>query len=186
MPEREAKARIKINKLLEEACLTDLDNYISSLKDYEIMQRCEMELEKVGVIQYFINPYNFQVIYDSLASIRDIYLHNGLIIDAIRIDLNIADECFSLENYDGLNFKNQQCIEKMKVHVKLADDRISNIKFNPSLHEFYLRLGRYNLVLHDETKSKFYFNEFQNCKISENHYANWLQRYYRVLRDHFA
>lgn len=40
-----------------------------------------------------------------MIDIKDIYQKNGMLIEAIFVDLDIADECFSSENYFENNIK---------------------------------------------------------------------------------
>jgi tetratricopeptide (TPR) repeat protein len=176
----------KIVNYMQTQALTELENYIASLKVYEIFQRYNMEKEKVCVIQRFIKPYNFKSVYDGLVGIKNGFLKNALDLEAIRIDFDIADECFSPENFDGFRFKYDQVLEKMNEHLKLVDESVSKIKFNPAFSEIYLRLAAYSFIMKDEKRARFFFSEFQNCKISINHYANWLQGYYQILCEHFG
>jgi hypothetical protein len=58
----------RINEYMTKNALKDIEAYIKELKDYEVNQRCRMELEKVSVQKEWIKPYKFDVIYVSVNS----------------------------------------------------------------------------------------------------------------------
>ena len=171
----------KIYSYMEKVALSDLENCIDSLEGYEVSQRCAMEKERVGVLREYIRPYNFQNIYKHLVDIKDIFRKNGMFMDVITTDLDIAGECFAQENYEGRHIKSQP-LKKMRGHATLAENDLAKINNHPRINEFSLRLACYFLVLGDKDKAKHYYEKFEAGDISIANYAVWLQRYYCHLK----
>lgn len=159
----------------------ELENYISTLKDYEINERCQLEKERVGVLREYVKPYNFQTIYNRLLSIKDIFKKNGMVIDALITDLDIADECFAIENVEGKNIK-EFPLAKMKEHINYAVKTISGLKKYPVVNDCNIRLAFYFFKLNEKEKAKKHLEAFDSSGISINNYAHWIQQDYRFLK----
>ncbi|MDI6602305.1 MAG: tetratricopeptide repeat protein [Thermoanaerobacteraceae bacterium] len=172
----------RIADYMRTKALTDIEEYISSLKDYEINLRCQMEKERVGVIKEHIKPYNFQTIYNHMIDIKDIYKRNGMLVDMIITDLDIADECFAPENLEGEEIKALP-LEKMKEHIEYAEESVSKLKKYPIVDEFNIRLAVYFFKLKDESKAKKYLEKFESGGTTIANYAFWIQRDYRFLKS---
>jgi tetratricopeptide (TPR) repeat protein len=175
----------RINEYMTKNALKDIEAYIKELKDYEINQRCRMELEKVSVQKEWIKPYKFDTIYSSMSDIKDIYQKNGMLIEAIFTDLDIADECFAPDNYSQNTIKPTPKI-KMEEHVQLAAESLMKLKKYPRVVEGNIRLAVYYMVLNEKTKAKKHFEAFENAKIPIHHFAFWIQKYYEGLRKEFS
>jgi tetratricopeptide (TPR) repeat protein len=174
----------KINEYMTKNALIDIDVYISTLKDYEVHQRCSMEREKVIVQKEWIRPYRFENIYSSMSDIKDIYQKNGMFIAAIFMDLDIADECFAPENYFDNTIKREPK-EKMKEHVELAAASLTHLKKYSRVVEGDIRLAMYYLVLNEREKAQKHFKAYEEAQFPINHFAPWIQRYYEMLCQEF-
>lgn len=179
-----ALAHNQINKYMTNDALKEMDDYITKLKDYEVHQRCRMELEKVGIQKEWVRPYRFESIYGSMSDIKEIYQKNGMRIEAIFMDLDIADECCAAENY----FENTIKLvpkKKMVEHVQLATESLMTLKKYPRVVEGNIRLAVYYMILNDKTKAKTHFEAFEEAKIPIQHFAFWIQRDYEGLCKEF-
>lgn len=174
----------QINKYMTNDALKEIDDYITKLKDYEIHQRCRMELEKVGIQKVWIKPYRFESIYSTMSDIKEIYQKNGMLIEAIFMDLDIADECCAPENYFENTIKPGPK-KKIEEHVKLAAESLMKLKKYPRVVEGNIRLAVYYMVLNDKTKAKNHFEAFEQAKIPIHHFAFWIQRDYEGLCKEF-
>ncbi|PHO07893.1 hypothetical protein BFT35_03930 [Thermoanaerobacterium thermosaccharolyticum] len=169
----------KISFYIRNLALPDIENYIDSLKDYEVYERCELEKEKIILIKYCNEIYDFDRLYKNMIDVKDIYGNNGMFIDMIDMDLNIVDECFNACRYVA---EHNEPLNKIREHLKLAEDNVSKIKNHPKANEFNLRLAYYFLGLGDKIKAKYYLDKFEASGITIANYASWLQRYYNILK----
>lgn len=174
----------RINEYMTKNALKDIEIYINELKDYEVHQRCRMELEKVSVQKEWIKPYNFDAIYSSMSDIKDIYQKNGMLIEAVFTDLDIADECFAPDNCFQNNIKPIPKI-KMEEHVRLAAESLMKLKKYPRVVEGNIRLAVYYMVLNEKAEAKKHFEAFEEAKIPIHHFAFWIQRDYEELCKKF-
>lgn len=174
----------RINEYMTKNALKDIEIYINELKDYEVHQRCRMELEKVSVQKEWIKPYNFDAIYSSMSDIKDIYQKNGMLIEAVFTDLDIADECFAPDNCFQNNIKPIPKI-KMEEHVRLAAESLMKLKKYPRVVEGNIRLAVYYMVLNEKAEAKKHFEAFEEAKIPIHHFAFWIQRDYEELCKEF-
>lgn len=172
----------KVNDYMKKDALPDIENYVLTLKDYEIGQRCHMEKERVGVLKEHIKPYNFQIIYNHMNDIKDIYKKNGMLIDMIITHLDIADECFAPDNHEGERIKAFP-LEKMKEHVAYAEERLSKLKRYPIVDECNIRLAMYFFKLNDISKAKKHLEEYECGNMAIDNYAFWVQSYYQYLKS---
>lgn len=174
----------RITDHMANEALKEIDSYIITLKDYEVHQRCSMEREKVIVLKEWVRPYKFECIYSSMLDIKDIYQKNGMLIEAIFMDLDIADECFAPENYLGNVIKSVPK-KKMEEHVKLAADSLGKLKKYPRVAEGNIRLAIYYMVLNEKQKARKYFEAFKESKIPIHQFDFWIQKYYEGLCREF-
>lgn len=175
----------RVNEYMIKDALRDIEGYIKELKDYEVNQRCRMELEKVSVQKEWIKPYKFDTIYSSMSDIKDIYQKNGMLIEAIFTDLDIVDECFAPDNYSQNTIKTVPK-SKMEDHVQMAAKSLAELKKYPRVVEGNIRLAVYYMVLNEKEKAKKHFESFEEAKISIHHLAFWIQRDYERLCKEFS
>ncbi|MDD4592035.1 MAG: hypothetical protein PHG06_16675 [Parabacteroides sp.] len=153
----------------------DIENYIEGLAEYEVLQRCSMETEKVIILKKYAREYDFDRIYVIMKNIRDIYKSNGNFINMISTNLNIADECIVSGSFTT-----------MQDHVELVEENIKGLKNHPAMREYTLRLSYYNYVLGKKDKANDFFKAFKETNISVSHFAYWLQEYYYVLKGNLV
>ncbi len=175
----------RVNQYMTKDALRDIEGYIKELKDYEVNQRCRMELEKVSIQKEWIKPYKFDAIYSSMSDIKDIYQKNGMLIEAIFTDLDIADECFAPDNYSENTIKPVPK-KKMEEHVQKAAESLAKLKKYPRVVEGNIRLAVYYMVLNEKEKAKKHFEAFEKAKIPIHHFAFWIQRDYEGLCKEFS
>ncbi|MCF8019102.1 MAG: tetratricopeptide repeat protein [Vallitaleaceae bacterium] len=168
----------RINEYMAKDAIEDIDVYLSSLKDYEVNQRCSMEREKVIVQKEWMKPYNFESIYCSMADIKDIYQKNGMLIESIFMDLDIADECYAPVNC-VMNQIKPLPREKMLNHVEMAATSLKKLKKYPSVVEGNIRLAIYYMALNEVDKARKHFEE---SKIPVQHFAFWIQNGYDNIK----
>lgn len=174
----------RINEYMIKDALKEIDEYVIKLNDYEVRKKCRMELEKVCVQKELIKPYSFESIYSTMRDIKEIYQKNGMLIEAIFMDLNIADECFAPDNC----FENKIMTvpkQKMTEHVELAANNLMKLKKYPRVVEGNIRLAKYYSVLHENEKAQEHFEYFEKAKIPIHHFAFWIQNYYEELRREY-
>ena len=104
-----------------------------------------------------------------------------MVIDALMTDLDIADECFALENLEGEQIKDFP-LEKMKEHVEYAEEAISKLKKYPIVNECKIRLAIYFLKLKQINKAKEHLAAFESSGISINNFSFWIQKDYKFLK----
>lgn len=121
-----------------------------------------------------------------MIDIIDIYQKNGMLIEAIFVDLDIADECFSSENYFYENNMKPIPKKKMEEHVRLAADSLMKLKKYPRVVEGNIRLAVYYMVLNEKVKAKKHFKAFEEAKIPIHHFAFWIQKDYEGLCKEFG
>lgn len=177
--------RTKIDKYMQSQALKDIEVYTSSLEDFEVKKRCKMELEKVAIQKEWIRPYDFEKIYNTMVDVKDIYQKNGMVIESIFSNLDIADECFSPPNYLNQTLKKIPR-KRIEEHVKLATEGLRKLDKYPRVAEGYIRLAMYYLGLNDKETSRKYFRDFEKTNTPIHHYAFWLQNYYVLLHREFS
>jgi len=69
----------KIGLYMKTQAIVDINNYITTLQDYEIIERCRMEKEKVAIAKEYIEICDFNNIYTDMVNIKDIYINNGMV-----------------------------------------------------------------------------------------------------------
>lgn len=175
----------RIDQYMKSNALSELEDYICKLQDFETHQRYIMEKEVVAVLKSLLKPYSFNLIYERLTGVKEGLIKNALNLDAEIIDLDIVDECFSLENCPDQRILSQQISEVANQHLRLADENISNRAFSPAYYEFYLRLAIYFLMMKNDVRAQHFYDNLKKCKISINHFADWLQGYYGILYNRF-
>lgn len=175
----------RIAKYMKSDAIKDIDDYLYSLRDFEVNQRCTMELQRVVIQKEWIKPYNFKSIYETMLDVKDIYQKNGNQVEAIFMDLNIADECFASENWVGKTLK-EVPREKMEEHVQLAAEGLRKLNKYPRVAEGYIRLAIYYMVLNNREMAKKHFEAFEETNVPIHDFAHWVQNDYKGLRTEFS
>ncbi|KKM11062.1 hypothetical protein SY88_10400 [Clostridiales bacterium PH28_bin88] len=86
------------------------------------------------------------------------------------MNLDIADEALAVQRWDV-----------PQTHAVLGEQSLARLKNYPAASEFFLRLAYYWAALQDFRKACHYFKLFRKTGISIEHYALWIQDYYRAL-----
>lgn len=110
----------------------DLSRYVQQLPDYAVFVRCEMEREKVSVVKERHQPYDFDQVYRMMQNIQDIYRTSGLLVEAIRADLDIADEAVRARRKDVI-----------AQHIEAVEQNLGRLKSHPFSVEAFLRVSFY-------------------------------------------
>ncbi len=175
-----------------ESVSAEIDKYLLTLPDYCVYERCYWESEKVflrrivkGNITQEMEFRNIQSRLEHFKNIKDIHIEHGNYIKAMDADLNIVDETMAhATNLESFTMKSQMR-NTMQEHLQIAIEMIDKFKRHPETNILKLRAARYAFFLDDLDIAKQYFEDFKNSKISINHYADWLQKYYYELATEF-
>lgn len=181
---------IQLLEFLEES-KENIDQYLLDSPDVCVNERCIWEDEKVFLRRIKnVNDLPMQSkdlknycegVFKHLRNIKDIHLQHGNPLEAIRADLNIADECMGIMPMAQEENSEPYLKDAMKEHLDEACRNLDKFKRHPASNEFFLRVARYALFQGDVERAKKYFDAFIQSKISINHYAAWLQTYYHEL-----
>jgi len=171
---------------------TDIEIYLKDLPDYCVFERCHWEEEMVALRrvqkknegQIPFPGYCMEVL-THLENIKDIQLQHGNILPAVKVDLNITDECMALAQATRDETLIHDLKDTLRQHLNNACRDLEKFWWHSAFPEYALRIARYALFLNDKERAKRYFDDFVRSKISINHYAEWLQRYHYELRQAF-
>lgn len=168
--------------------LEDIDRYLLELPDYCVYERCFWEKEKAFLhkVQKIDGLKEYcEKIFEHLQNIKDIQLQHGNPLAAIEADLNIADECMGLAQEIREAPILTYLRSTLRNHLDSASIDVEKFRGHPASNEYMLRIAKYALFLDDKERSRKYFDDFIQSKISIHHYASWLQRYYHDLSQAF-
>ncbi|MCF7797779.1 MAG: hypothetical protein K9N11_06820 [Lentisphaeria bacterium] len=171
----------------------EIQQYIINLPNYCVNERCYWE-KQLAMLRK-IRSYNthlstqknhFEDIINHLDNIRDIQLNHGNPLWALEADLDIVEEC--MRSLRTTNDRTLHSYLKMTFshHLTRASDDISPYRTNPEAIENFIRLGRYYLFENEYSKAKYYFDIFNESKLSIGHYAPWIRKYYHELLTEFS
>jgi tetratricopeptide (TPR) repeat protein len=163
----------------------DIDRYLIDLPDYCIYERCAWEEEMASLHRVHKKDECSGEVLKHLHNIKDIQLQHGNFLEAIKADLNIADECMGLVRVTRDITTINDLNNTMRQHLDCACRDLEKFLWHPASNEYVLRIARYALFLNDRERSRKYFDDFIQSKISIHHYAIWLQRYYHDLSQAF-
>ena len=170
----------------------DIDRYLLDLPDYCVYERFDWEKERASLRriqkadQLQINLIDFyEGIFEHLRNIKDIQLQCGNPLLAIETDLNIADECMwvicDIREKPIIDYLQKNLLR----HLDDACKDLERFRRHPISNEYIVRIARYALFLGDKERAKEYYDDFARSKISINHYASWIQNYYKELNSEF-
>lgn len=118
-----------------------------------------------------------------MIELNEIFINNGLKDEALMQELDIIDECISPKYLTKDHKLPEQIKIKMNHHINEVVEKIKTLKNIPQLSEINLRLSFYLFRTNRINESKKYLNRFENGPMSIKHYANWLNKYYRILKE---
>ena len=170
----------------------EINQYIISIPDYCVIERCywENELAFLSKVRRSNEP-NITLIdfykryFKHMSNIRDIYLEHNNPLLAIKVDMDIAEECMGVIR----GTTNQNVIEYLKKTMSKQLDsvykEIENFEESPRSPSFVIPISMYSLYLGDKERSKQYFNKFDKLSININHYSKWIKDYYVFLKKYY-
>ena len=171
---------------------TKISQYILSIPDYCVNERCywENELVFLSKVRRSDEP-NITLIdfykryFKHMSNIRDINIaHNNPIL-SIKADMDIAKECMG----EIRRTTNQDVIEYLKKtmskHMDSVYKEIENYEDNPQSFSFFIPISMYSLYLGDKKISKQYFDKFEKLSININHYSRLIKDYYIILKKYY-
>ncbi len=170
----------------------EIERYLLALPDYCVDERCFWEkekaflrrIQKVDETQISLIDF-YEGMFEHLRNIKDIQLQHGNPLQAIEADLDIADECMGVaqEIRDATVIDYLQ--KNMCKHLDNACKDLEKFRRHPASNAYIVRIARYALFLGSRERAKEYFDDFVRSKISIDHYASWIQRYYIELESIF-
>ena len=170
--------------------LYEIDNYIKNeLYNFQIKERCSFISDKIFLLNFQNHDSNnlFSLIKQKLTLIEDIidiYESSGNLVLSFEYSLNYIDECMhSLEK----NISSAQASflnMKIKDQFEIAEKKIDLFSKYPDSSTFFIRLARYSLLFSDNSKAKLYIKQFEDTKISINHFSNYIKQYYFEVKKH--
>lgn len=152
----------------------DIQTYRRLLPDEAIFLRCYC-LEELAGIERIKQAYEAQKVISFLSDAVKLYQDNSLLIDEIKLRLNIMDELCALENLnESLEPQNP---EEMKQQLYEIESLLPKLKSHPFRAEIGIRMSFYCLIIHEYDKCIKYYDWLNESSLSLNHFAPWLHRY---------
>jgi len=152
----------------------DIQTYRRFLPDEAIFLRCYC-LEELACIERNKQAYEAQKVISFLSDAVKLYQDNSLLIDEIKLRLNIMDELCALENLnESLEPQNP---EEMKQQLYEIESLLPKLKSHPFRAEIGIRMSFYCLIIHEYDKCIKYYDWLNESSLSLNHFAPWLHRY---------
>jgi hypothetical protein len=75
--------------------------------------------------------------------------------------------------------------KNMQKHLDNACKDFEKFRRHPASNDYIVRIARYALSVGDKERARKYFDDFVHSKISIYHYAVWIQKYYKELKNEF-
>lgn len=170
----------------------EIERYLLVLPDYCVDERCFWEkekaflrkIQKVDETQISLIDF-YKSMFEHLRNIKDIQLQHGNPLQAIEADLDIADECMGVAQEIRDTTVIDYLQKNMRKHLDNACRDLEKFRRHPASNAYIVRIARYALFLGNRKQAKEYFDDFVRSKVSINHYAFWIQRYYIELESIF-
>lgn len=172
------KVREKVLTYLRQQAVSDLETYIDQLPEEAVFERCNWMMDLCGVQKQYLENLDFMRLIQQMEWVRDTYLQNGLKVDAMKVDIHIADECTAPVNLDRNLIPIHK--DKMLQHVMQAEEMLGNMKKNPLLAEDWLNLSYQNYHLMRYKQCREHFRKFQDCNVALGHFTPEFQMLYRA------
>ncbi|MCD7806618.1 MAG: hypothetical protein LUH19_04660, partial [Lachnospiraceae bacterium] len=150
----------------------DIKNYLATVPADAVYQRCNLQRELVDVMHY-CGDYSFSECKEILLSVRNSYESNGLMIQAMRTAISLADECFWEGNLDEELMPRN--MDDLNEAMDYADKILSTVLLHPDCADCFAQMAWMSLRLHQYDHCVRYVNQFNKCNIKEAHYAPWFQ-----------
>lgn len=155
----------------------DLTEYAKKLPVEAVYEYCRIQTELAGIERYQ-EVYSYEDCEERLQSVRDTYEHNGLLMDALRCSLHMADENFYLKNMDRTLMPKYR--ERLQEALIYAEKIVQGVKLHPGCAECFVQLAFYYLRLHQYEKCSSYMERFEKCKLAQEHYTPWMREMLQI------
>ena len=154
---------------------SEIDIHLLNLPGYCINEKCFWIKELAFLAKINENHHVFQSVIQMLEDIRDIYYRRENYIEALLVNLDIVDEAIFQKN-NPLAWK----------YIINTIDELQNFAGHPIEPEIFIRIAAYALSIERRDYALEYFNKFEASGVSIQHFADWVQGYYQVLRKELA
>lgn len=166
------------NEYIIKQARQDIEEYLRRLPADAVYLRGKLQEELVGIShyenEYPLKHYSFERNKELMLSARNIYESNGLVLEAMKVSLNLADECFLMENLDEeLMPKN---IVVLQEALSYAENILQRVLFHPECAEDFARIAWMYVRIHQYDKCGKYMELYNKCNLTSAHYAPWLRK----------
>lgn len=193
--ERNQKIRETAHWYIVNQAANDLEKYRSEMPSEAVYEICYCLKEKVGLMKYRPDRYNWDEFLKNMRSAQLLYKENELLADYVLCCLDVMDEALAECNLDS---------EMKPVHLDVMREMLSEVEKalldlmeHPILNQICLRLSLYCLAMGNRgdeddrgvtgtgeniEKSKSYYRKFQELgNFAIDHFAPWLRGRYSIL-----
>lgn len=167
------------NKYMCKQASKDINEYLNGLPLEAILARGKMQTELAFIQKHQTEDW-FEMSKDILLSVRNMYETNGQMLEALRTDINLADQHFMIEILDDeLMPKYRKSLEEI---IDYADKYLSILKSHPALADMFGQMAWMYLRLHKYEKSVQYMDRYNACSLSEEHFVTWFKSQIGAVR----
>ena len=131
-----------------------------------------MQTELAGIMRYQ-KEYSLEKCRELLLSVRDTYETNGLLLDAARVSIHLADEHFAAVNLDKDLMPKAR--ESLKEAMQYAERLVERMQLHPEIAEVFAQIAWMYVRLHQYESSTKYISLYQKMELSEMHFAPWFR-----------
>ena len=157
---------------IREQAVSDIRQYLDSLPAEAVAERCTMQTELAGIMRYQ-KEYSLEKCRELLLSVRDTYETNGLLLDAARVSIHLADEHFAAVNLDKDLMPKAR--ESLKEAMQYAERLVERMQLHPEIAEVFAQIAWMYVRLHQYESSTKYISLYQKMELSEMHFAPWFR-----------
>ena len=151
----------------------DLEEYLHALPADAVHEKCAIEREIVGSSRYR-EGYSLEDCIKRMLSVRDTYERNGLVIDAAKTSLFLADEHLYLPNLDTqLMPRHRRSLDEALDYI---DKALANMYRHPDCADIFIQAAWIYIRIHEYKKSRYYTKQFEKCELNGTHYTPIVQR----------
>lgn len=156
---------------------SDLESWRNVLPNEAVYMRCTCLMELAGH-QKKMPGYNYEKSLSYFYSSINLCHENHLYVNENLYRLAVIDELCAIENLD----KNHEpkMADEMRSQCKAVEKFIPTLIQHPAISEFNLRLSFYYLILNEYDKCISHYVMFRENRVSLNHFAPWMHRYYML------
>lgn len=163
------------HKYIAKQARKDIEEYLDGLPADAVYLRADLTQELVGISHYEEKASDkndsFEKNKELMLSIRNIYESNGLLLNAMKTSLNLADECFFIENLDEEYMPKH--MEVLREALSYGERILEKVLLHPDCAEDFARLAWMYIRIHQYEKCEKYIALHNKCNLSPAHYAPW-------------